>query len=575
VISIEEACRLSRSGIEPLVCEQVVLDDALGRCLAQEVRAAWDLPPHDGSAVDGYAVRSADVREADARGPVRLEVVGCVYAGDDASVPVSAGTTVRITTGARIPVGADAVVRQEVVDRENDIISVRAAVSRGANVRRGGEDVEEGRTVLSTGTRIGPEVIAVLAAFGHDMVRVGGRPRVRVLPTGSELRSVGDASRHTVVDTNTPMICAMARDAGAIAEPLPIVKDERDVLHEALHNAAIGADVLITTGGASVGDRDFMRSVLGDLGATIVFWRVAVKPGKPVGFARLGDVLVFALPGNPGACRATFELLVKPALLRLQGAADVLEPTLPAILEGAAKKQPALTYFLRGQAVLTREGVRIDLSEQQSSGQVVSALGPNALAILPRGRGSFAPGDGVQVRLVGPLSAERAPPILCFVGTSGSGKTTLLSSLIARLCEGGLRVGALKHDADGFELDHEGKDTFRLRAAGAWAVGIASPTERAIVASVDRPATLAELVSALPSGLDLVLVEGYKHDHGAKVEVHRKGRALLCRDRDVDNVVAIASDDPDVAHAGLPVLDVTDLDGIEAFVRAFMAKHEE
>ncbi|MEK6606490.1 MAG: gephyrin-like molybdotransferase Glp [Myxococcota bacterium] len=566
MISLDEALRRILTDIEPLGVEEVPLDEAPGRVLARDVRAGWDLPPFDNSAMDGYAVRAADVAGAARDAPARLRVVGRLFAGDRAETTIAPRESARIMTGAPLPPGADAVVRQEATAREGAVVAVHVGVETGENVRRRGEDARVGQLLLRAGDPIDAAAVAVLASLGCATVQVARRPRVAILAIGDELVPVERATAGVVVDSNSHVCLAIAREAGAEARRLGIAPDEPAAVTDRLREAAREADVLVTVAGASVGERDPVRAALEALGVEIGFWGLAIKPGKPTGFGHLGERLVFALPGNPAAAALVMELVVRPALLALQGARAIDRPRLRARLDDGARKQPGLAYFLRGHLRFAADGPRVKTPPRQGSGQVTPALGANAIVVLPRGRGEVAAGDAVEVLLVGSApTAPALPPTICFVGPSGVGKTTLLERLIPRLCAARLRVAAVKHDAHEFETDHEGKDTWRLRRAGARIVAISSPTQFAVMGSVDRPLALDEVRARVSAGADLVLVEGWKNGPGPKIEVHRAGIPLLHASDGASGFIAVVTDDASMV-TDLPSFGPDDIEGIAGFL---------
>ena len=573
MIPFDEALAIVLAEARPLGAETVALDDSPGRILAEDVAARWDLPPFDNSAMDGYAVRAASTATASREHPLRLRLCGRIYADAPAEREleprVEAGTAAYITTGARVPNGADAVVRQEATASSGDEVLVLAPVAVGENVRNKGEDTPAGRILLPTGYPIDPPAVAILATFGYTMVPVGRRPRVAILSTGDELIDAEKAQPGRIVDSNSHVALALAKEAGALATRLGIAPDLVNEVAARISTARVDHDVVVTLAGSSMGEHDVTKEAFAAVGVDLRFWNVAMKPGKPVGFGRLGSKLFFALPGNPAAAATTFDLLVGPALRAMTGAREVVRPTVRGRLASPARKQPGLTYFLRGNARIDG-GIVLSLPAFQGSGQLTPTLGTNAYAILPRGQTELLPGDEVDVQLLAPPIAASSPPVVCVVGPSGIGKTTLLTKVLARLVGDGLRVGALKHDAHEFQLDHEGKDTFRFRAAGAQAIGIASKTARAMIATTERPTSLRELVTTLPTSLDLVLVEGYKNEDAPKIEVHRRGRPLLWQTTGLSRVIAVVSDDETAESPG-PRFAHEDIDGVCALLRSFVA----
>ena len=314
LLSIEDALALVLERARPLPTERVGLDDAAGRVLAEPALAAVDLPSFDSSAMDGFAVRAADT-------PGELPIGFRIAAGTPAPRGLELGEAMAISTGAVIPEGADAVVPVEYVVEHDNSVRIERPAEAGAFVRPLGGDARRGDTVVSAGIRLGPAQIGALAAAGVSELTVARRPRAAVLTTGSELRLPGEELEPgQIYEANGPIVTAQLRAAGAEVERLAPAADEADAHREALARG-LGADVLVTTGGVSVGPHDLVRSVGGQLGVEEVFWRVAVKPGKPLWFGVRDDTLVFGLPGNPVSSLVCFELFVRPAVLALQGAA--------------------------------------------------------------------------------------------------------------------------------------------------------------------------------------------------------------------------------------------------------------
>ncbi len=572
MISLSDAIARIFADARFLSAEEVPLDEAAGRVLARDIAARWDLPGFDNSAMDGWAVRAADTDSACRERPVRLRVTGRAYADQgEAHRSIAPGEAMYVATGARIPPGADAVVRVEASRLDAGDVLIHVAAERGAHVRLRGEDAPAGRVLLAAGTTIDPAAIGILATFGHVRVPVARRPRLALLAAGDELIPAERADGRRVVDSNSRVLAAQAREAGAQVAPPRLLVDEPEALAAAMAAAAEISDVVVTVGGSSVGERDAARAAFDRLGVDVAFWNVAIKPGKPVGYGRLGRKLIFALPGNPNAASTSFELLVRPAIRALQGALDARRLPVRGRLMDPVRKQPGITYCPRARARLGPAGLEVAIPPRQGAGQLTPALGAGALAILPAGTADLRAGDEIDVVLLAPPRPRRPPPVLCFVGPSGVGKTTLLERVIAGLAADGVRVGALKHDAHDFQMDREGKDTFRLAAAGARAVGIASARARAVLARTDRPTPLAELCAALPPDLDVVLVEGFKGDGAPKIEVHRRGLPRLADQPGIRQVIACVTDD-ETRDTPAVRFDHDDLAGVCAFVLAFIDK---
>jgi molybdopterin molybdotransferase len=378
----------------PLDRERVRIDDAVGRVTAEDVLAVRTLPPWNNSAMDGYALRSVDVTQA----PRRLAVVETIHAGQTPKRTLEAGQAARIMTGAPLPTGADAVVMQEKANRlDEETVEILESVGPGTHVREAGEDVKAGALLLVQGTPLGLPEAAALWAQGLDHVTVHQRPRVAIASSGDELCAVGEAPEGRIVDTNSPVMALGVRRAGGIATPLGVAKDRLDAV-TALFEKGLSYDVLVTVSGASVGEKDFAQTALADLGVPMDFWKVAMKPGKPLAVGRKNGTLVFSLPGNPTSALVTFELFVRPALRALQG----LSPAWPVVPGRAAvdvKRGAALglTHFIRCR-VESREGsLWATPLTSQSSGAHASAVGATHLLRVPPTADVLAAGAPVDL----------------------------------------------------------------------------------------------------------------------------------------------------------------------------------
>lgn len=380
--------------------DTVALESAHGRVLREDVIAEIDAPQADNSAMDGYAVRADDIASA----PVTLRVTGDIPAGHPADGVVEAGTAMRIMTGAYVPDGADTVVQVELTDGGTESVRIDKALPRGANVRRRGEDMRAGDLVLRAGTRIGAAEIALLAHAQKREVSVGRKPTVAILSTGDELIDAGQPRQPgKIVNSNGPMLAALVAEAGGIPRQMGIVPDTREATIAALE-AAASSDFILTSGGVSVGAFDFVKDALEALGAEMMFWRVAMKPGKPVVLSRLRESLCFGLPGNPVSSFVSFHLFVALALRKAAGQTEELFPPcvrtqLTAPLRGAADRR---VYFR--VRVAARDGALVAMPlKTQGSGSLTSMLQANGLAVVEPGTGVEA-GDAVPTLLIGPIS---------------------------------------------------------------------------------------------------------------------------------------------------------------------------
>jgi molybdopterin molybdotransferase len=384
--------------VAPLPGERVPLGGALGRALAEDLRADGDLPAFDASTMDGYALRAADARRAGARLPIAYEV----FAGEPAPGPLPRGACCRIFTGAPLPEGADAVEQQEEVRRSGGAAVFRRAAERGRFVRHRGSDLARGAVAVAAGAEVDAGTIGLAAGLGRGELLVRRRPRVAFLPTGDEVVPVGrQPGPGQIVESNGHALAAAAREAGAEPVVLPIARDDAAALRRALA-AARGLDALVTMGGVSVGARDLVRAALAASGARLDFWRVAMRPGKPFTFGRWGRTAVFGLPGNPASALVTFELFVRPALRALAGLAGTGRLRVRARLASAQEKPRDLEVYLRVRLRRVRGDLVAEPLRTQTSGNLSSAAGHDALAVLPAGRTRVARGAPVEVIVLRP-----------------------------------------------------------------------------------------------------------------------------------------------------------------------------
>jgi molybdopterin molybdotransferase len=389
LLALEAAQALVLERARPLGAERVALSEAIGRVLAEPAAAVVDLPPFPSSAMDGYAVRSADT-------PGRLPVVQRVAAGAPATRPLTQGEAMGIATGGMVPEGADAVVQHERVVANDNEIEIPEGVANGANVRPVGRDVAAGHAVVPAGARLGPAQIGALAAAGVAEVVCGRRPRVAVLTTGTELREPGSPlGPGEVYEANGVMLAAQLAAEGALVTRLAAVADDDEEHRQALAEG-LEHDVLVTSGGVSVGPHDLVRRVEAELGVKEVFWRVAVRPGKPVSFGVRGATLVFGLPGNPVSSLVGCELFVRPALRALQGTTDPGPWFAAGRLTVTVERNPARDDLLRARATVTDDGVALEPVSGQESHMIVRAAEANALALVPRGDGELRAGSVVR-----------------------------------------------------------------------------------------------------------------------------------------------------------------------------------
>jgi len=398
MLSFEQARQTILENVTAVGTEQISLLDAVGRVLAKDVVAPWDMPLWDNSAMDGYAVRAADCTAI----PCRLAVAGFLPAGAKADgVTIEPGRAVRIMTGAPVPAGCDAVVPVEETDNGEQEVTLREQVTKGQHIRLRGEDVRAGATCIRAGSIIRPPEVNMLATFGMALVSVYRRPTVAILSTGDELVELGvTPGPGEIINSNILSLAAAVREAGGIPLIIGIARDNRESHREKLRQG-LKADVLITSAGVSAGDCDLVRDVLAELGARQLFWKIGVKPGGPTAFALHNTTPVFSLPGNPVSTMITFEEFVRPALLRMQGHSRVLRPLFKAILRENVKKKPGKVQIIR---------IRLDKEEGRwyatSAGNQQTAIlrtmvDAAAIALLPAESTGFRAGEEVDVHFYG------------------------------------------------------------------------------------------------------------------------------------------------------------------------------
>lgn len=398
-----EALRLILDSVSPLPARPVPLFDALGLVLAERVVSPETVPPFTNSAMDGFAVRADDCASASPASPVSLDVLADLPAGSVARHEVVPGTAIRIMTGAPLPVGADAVVPVEATVAEGRRVRIAAPAKRHANVRMAGEDLHEGDELLPAGFALTPASLGVLASVGLPAVPVRPRVRLAILTTGDELVDASEkVAPGQIRDSNIQTMCAQARLFGAEPLPIPRVADTREAVLAALSRARETADAIVTNGAISVGDYDFVKPVLKELGAREVFWKVKQKPGGPLGFYLLDGKPVFGIPGNTVAAMVCMEEYVRPALRKMMGHQKLLRPEATALFEGTFKKSApdGKVHLIRVRA--RREGGRVVVSPSgpQGSGILTSMLRSNALALVPEDAIALKSGDEVSVHLI-------------------------------------------------------------------------------------------------------------------------------------------------------------------------------
>ena len=404
-LRVDKAGAAIRACLTPVTeTETVAIRDSLGRVLAQEIVPRINVPGHDNSAMDGYAVRFSDLQSTDEKKETSLRQIGTAFAGKVFQGKVLAGECVRVMTGAVMPQGADCVVVQEVCRADGDWITVPAAQKAGQNVRAAGEDLKAGVAVLHPGQPVRAAELGLIASLGIAEVKVMRRLRVAFFSTGDELVSIGTPlAQGQVYDSNRYTLHGMLSGLGVEIIDMGVVRDEPQKLEAAFAAAAAKADAIITTGGVSVGEADFVKQLMARLGE-VLFWKIAMRPGRPMAFGKIGKAYLFGLPGNPVAVMVTFHQFVRNALLALAGRTDAFEiPLLQAATATAIRKVEGRTEYQRGVLFAQNGGWKVRTTGQQGSGVLRSMSEANCYIVLEHERGRVEAGEMVSVQLLDAL----------------------------------------------------------------------------------------------------------------------------------------------------------------------------
>ena len=406
MIRVSEARKIILDNMEVLGNEIVALDDCLHRVLAEAVFARRDVPPTDNSAMDGFALTASSTDGASDGTPVSLPIVRTIKAGNLAGPPVGADEAVRIMTGAPVPGGVDSVVRVEDTYVEAENLILTSPVKQDMNIRRAGEDIVNGEEILGNGRPLRPSDLGLIASQGIAQLRTYRCPEVAILATGDEIVSLGEVPHEAqIYSSNSHALTALVRECGAIPRQLGIARDEPEHL-AAMIEEGLQSDVLVTTGGVSMGDYDYLKDVLGKIGVEVLFFKIAQKPGKPMTFGVRRGKPVFALPGNPVSATLSFELYVRPALRKMMGHTRLFRPTVRAILDQDIKKKRGRRNFIRGIVERKDDGILYaQTTGEQGSGILRSMSDANGIIILPEDAEGASIGDKVEVYL---LDSEEA-----------------------------------------------------------------------------------------------------------------------------------------------------------------------
>ncbi|MBN2333459.1 MAG: molybdopterin molybdotransferase MoeA [Deltaproteobacteria bacterium] len=403
-ITVERAKEVILAGAVPLAPEKIAITAALERVLAEDVVADMTIPPLDNSAMDGYALRAMDTSEAAADQPLRMPVVGEIPAGRQFAGCLQPGDAVRIMTGAPIPTGADAVIRREYVQESKNYITLVEPVPLGNDIRYAGEDVRRGETIIAAGAVLTPAMIGMMAAVGLPFAAVIRQPRVAVLATGDELVDFNEPpTAGRIRNSNSYSLAALVKHAGGVPIVFPVTGDDPDLLRQRVEQAATAADLVLTTGGVSMGDYDFVKTVLNEVSGGVHFWKVRMKPGKPLVYGAVAGTPLVGLPGNPVSVMISFEQFVRPLIKKMLG----YPPSawfLPRLTAIAGEEMPIARgrrYFLRGVATQTPQGLTtVVTTGPQGSGILRSMVVSNCLVVLNEGDEPVKKGSPVEIELL-------------------------------------------------------------------------------------------------------------------------------------------------------------------------------
>lgn len=547
VSRLEDALNRLLAAVEPLPAESISTRDAHGRVAAEDVRAPIPVPHFTRPAMDGYVCHDADVRDASETQPARLRITGGVRMGEAPGDGPARGEAWWITTGAPMPARGDRVLALETVRREGDEIRLSRPPDRKTHVARPGEVIRVGDLLARAGHVVAPTVVGAMAACGMTSVRVHRRPRVAVVATGDELLEAGAGGEAPsgpgqgprtgqIFNSNAPTLVGLLRDAGCEVEYRGIVRDAPEEMRAAFAALRPHYDVIVSTGGVSVGRYDAVHRTWMDLGAERVVGRVDLKPGGPFFAGRLGEAWALGLSGTPVACLAAFHLLARPFFMRLAGRRATIRPVAEVTLADGVTRATDRMRALWARISAAPVGHPVaELRRSDAAGDLTSLLDANALILLPPGTPPLPAGSRVTALLldrdedreqlvIGP--ARPGPLVIGVVGESERGKTTVIAGVVRRLTVEGLRVAAVKHAPHGFSVDRPGSDSARMAEAGAPIVMLAGPGETVlrISAPLDGPGRLAALAVAVAEQVwqrppDLVLVEGFEHSSGAVILV--------------------------------------------------------
>ncbi len=400
MVSVDEALNRILNRIQILGFEKVDIITSLGRVIGEDIFVPRDIPPLDNSAMDGYAVRAADIKGASRESPISLKVIEELPAGALPQMSVTKGEAVRIMTGAPIPKGANTVVMVEDTEKVGEGVKVFQGVPPGENIRRAGEDVKKDDRVISKGSVIRAAEVGMLASVGRAFVSVHQRPVVAILCTGDELVDVHEGiADHKIVSSNSYTLSAQVMECGALPLQLGIAKDDPAEIEEKLREG-LRADVILSSAGVSVGDYDLVKDILREIGFEMDFWGVAMRPGQPLAFGTTGGKPTFGLPGNPVSSMVSFEQFVRPSLLKMMGHKNLFRPLVEAVLKEEISKKPGRRHFMRAKLSLEENRYVVTTTGPQGSGILNSMVEANSLVIVPEEVTEIKAGEKVRVQIL-------------------------------------------------------------------------------------------------------------------------------------------------------------------------------
>ena len=581
IVSRKEALKLILEAILTLETIKLPLAKACGYIAGKDIYATENIPGFNRSAMDGYTLRSPDTAKATNKDPLQLQVVGNIHPSTARLPSVQKGQAAGIMTGGAIPEEADAVVRQEDVILNDRTIEIQAPVKAGQYISSKGKDIKKGALIILAGQPLTPAVLGTLASLHISEVHVTKRPEVSILAIGNELIDIQERSTdHNIVASNLYMLSAMIKECGGTIHSAKISRNEKKAIGKNIERGLI-SDMLITTGGSANSHSDLTRSLIEDIGVDLRFTGVSMLPGKGTAFGLYNNKPVFVLPGTPGAVFVAFYSLVLPALLCLMGREVGGTSPVTAILELDIKKRAGIEHLVQGLVrridslyyVLPFVGRTIETFSAMNRANGLIIVNPDQ-AVMKRGEKVLVQPLALQEDHLSEngaqqhrwLSSRKTPPLISVVGKSDAGKTTLLEKLVGKLKTRGYLIGTIKHDVHGFDIDHEGKDSWRHKHAGAHTVAISSPMKVAIIKDVAAEESLDGLATKYFSDVDIILTEGYKRENNPKIEVFRSyvhDKPLCTND---SRLIALVSDIS--LDLGVPCFGLEDIDQLADLVES-------